>query len=290
MTDQSYTDPVSKLIQLGDPRGRREWRDYTELEIGPEHIPDLIRLALDDELALAPANSDRVWAGLHAWRALAQLRAEEAARPLTRLLRYIDEHDDQWVLEELPEVFGRIGPPALAILAEYLADQTHPLYARIAAARGIQEIGSRHPQVRDDTVAALVTVLEHFIEHDPALNASLISFLVDLDAVETAPLMELAFAADCVDLIVMGDWQDVQMELGLIEEREARRPNLWEDWLARMRSADQSGDQPADQLVDQKERARDRLQRIGRNDPCWCGSDRKYKHCHLREDQQAARA
>ncbi len=25
--------------------------------------------------------------------------------------------------------------------------------------------------------------------------------------------------------------------------------------------------------------------RMGRNDPCWCGSGKKYKHCHLREDQ-----
>jgi len=24
---------------------------------------------------------------------------------------------------------------------------------------------------------------------------------------------------------------------------------------------------------------------LGRNDPCWCGSGKKYKHCHLRSDQ-----
>jgi preprotein translocase subunit SecA len=24
---------------------------------------------------------------------------------------------------------------------------------------------------------------------------------------------------------------------------------------------------------------------LGRNDPCWCGSGKKYKHCHMREDQ-----
>ena len=24
---------------------------------------------------------------------------------------------------------------------------------------------------------------------------------------------------------------------------------------------------------------------IGRNDPCWCGSNKKYKHCHMREDE-----
>lgn len=23
-----------------------------------------------------------------------------------------------------------------------------------------------------------------------------------------------------------------------------------------------------------------------RNDPCWCGSDEKYKKCHLEQDQQ----
>jgi len=26
---------------------------------------------------------------------------------------------------------------------------------------------------------------------------------------------------------------------------------------------------------------------LGRNDPCWCGSGKKYKHCHMRKDQQA---
>ena len=30
--------------------------------------------------------------------------------------------------------------------------------------------------------------------------------------------------------------------------------------------------------------------RPGRNDPCWCGSGKKYKHCHMREDMAADRA
>ncbi|MGF1469901.1 MAG: preprotein translocase subunit SecA [Sandaracinaceae bacterium] len=30
--------------------------------------------------------------------------------------------------------------------------------------------------------------------------------------------------------------------------------------------------------------------KVGRNDPCWCGSGKKYKHCHYREDQAAASA
>ncbi|MEM6283638.1 MAG: preprotein translocase subunit SecA [Chloroflexota bacterium] len=30
--------------------------------------------------------------------------------------------------------------------------------------------------------------------------------------------------------------------------------------------------------------------KIGRNDPCWCGSGKKYKHCHYKEDRQAEMA
>jgi hypothetical protein len=30
-------------------------------------------------------------------------------------------------------------------------------------------------------------------------------------------------------------------------------------------------------------------ERPGRNDPCWCGSGRKYKYCHWREDRRQAR-
>jgi preprotein translocase subunit SecA len=29
--------------------------------------------------------------------------------------------------------------------------------------------------------------------------------------------------------------------------------------------------------------------KIGRNDPCWCGSGKKYKNCHLKDDQSKAK-
>ena len=28
------------------------------------------------------------------------------------------------------------------------------------------------------------------------------------------------------------------------------------------------------------------LPKLGRNDPCWCGSGKKYKHCHLETDSR----
>jgi hypothetical protein len=41
--------------------------------------------------------------------------------------------------------------------------------------------------------------------------------------VEVAPAMQRAFAADRVDLSILGDWEDVQVELGLKATRETPR-------------------------------------------------------------------
>jgi hypothetical protein len=68
--------------------------------------------------------------------------------------------------------------------------------------------------------------LEHFAEVDPILNGFIISFLTDLKAVEAAPVMERAFAADCVDISIQGDWEDTQIELGLLQERQTPRPRF----------------------------------------------------------------
>lgn len=46
---------------------------------------------------------------------------------------------------------------------------------------------------------------------------------------EAAPLIERAFAADQVDLSVMGDWEDAQIKLGLKTERAypRRKDKRW---------------------------------------------------------------
>ena len=42
------------------------------------------------------------------------------------------------------------------------------------------------------------------------------------------------------------------------------------------------------QHASKKEPAR-RVDRPGRNDPCWCGSNKKYKKCHFAADEAVAR-
>jgi hypothetical protein len=248
-----YTEPVSKLLTMGDCRGQREWPDYLALGLGPEQIPDLIRMAEDDELHWADSESLEVWAPVHAWRALGQLGAEAAVEPLLGLLWRIEEVQDDSVGEEIPRVLGRIGPAAVPKVAEFLADPLQGLWARVAAAHALSEVGQRHPDARDACVAVLSGMLDGFADQDPILNGFLISYLVDLKAVEAAPRIEKAFAADRVDISILGDWEDAQIELGLLEERQTPAPQYV--WLPELRPAEA---QPPAQSTDKEQRKQER--------------------------------
>ncbi len=56
------------------------------------------------------------------------------------------------------------------------------------------------------------------------MNGFIIADLAELGATEAAPLMEEAFAVERVDLSVGGDWEDIQIELGLLAERKTIPP------------------------------------------------------------------
>lgn len=72
--DAPYPPPLDRLLGLGGlfTRGRA-WRDYLRMGIGREHVPDLLRMACDMELNHGDDDDPRVYAPLHAWRALSQL-------------------------------------------------------------------------------------------------------------------------------------------------------------------------------------------------------------------------
>jgi hypothetical protein len=261
-SDCGYSPPVSELLTFGDCSWIRGWPDYLALGLGPQHIPDLIRMALDEELHLADPNGLGVWSPVHAWRALGQLRAETAVEPLTGLLARIDEYGDDWVGEDLPRAFAAIGPAAAPVLSEYLADPSHGRWACAAAAESLKQIGKQHPETRGECVVVLAERLAQSAELDPVLNGLIISDLIDLEAVEAVVVMERAFAADRVDLSITGDWQDVQIALGLLEERQTPRPDL--HWGLSPRTQEAAQQRQAERRKSDERKKRRKQQRRAR--------------------------
>lgn len=297
MPEDAYLPPVKQLLELGEPPYEQK-RDYGALGLSQADVPALIRMATDELLHDGPPESPVVWAPVHAWRVLVQLRAVEAIAPLVKLFRRTDDAMDDWVSEKLPKDLAEFGAAALEPLTAYLADATHGDWSRVAAAKTIGLVAKHEPRSRADCVTRLSAQLERFAEQSETLNAFLISPLWKLKAVEALPVIERAFASGRVDESVMGDVEDVQIEFGLKTRREhPRKPNsltimgekLRAQWKAAGIPLPDDGDRDFLEAEDDFpplyiEPSAISLPylappKTGRNDPCPCGSGKKFKKC-----------
>ncbi len=214
----NYQPPVSKVLAYGviKPRkqpGPKHWPDYVgELGLTAEHVPELIRLALDRECQKVPTQWVEVYGQVHGWRALAQLKAIEAAEPLLTLLG--DESDD-WVTDEIPYVFGMMGAAVIPALASYLSKSSKQAWGRMTTVSCLRAIAEANPADQGDCVAAMVAQLNDARRNAPEINGLLIAELVELKAVDAAGAIEEAYATDNVDELMAGTWASIQVDLGL---------------------------------------------------------------------------
>ena len=262
----TYTSPVNSLLTYGDCREFQEWPNYLELGFTRDHIPELIRMATDEELNWADSDGLEVWAPVHAWRTLGQLRAEEAIDPLVSLFHELEESD--WVSEELPIVYGMLGVKAIPALTRYLPDSSHGIYPRLGAAHGLERVAITIPAAREECVSILTQQLDQFTDQTPNFNALLIAHLIKLKAVESISSIREAYQEECVDYAVYGDIEDVEIELGLRSHRStpANYPTLADQFFPDLKAV-------FSHLEPRKKN------KVGRNEPCPCGSGKKYKKC-----------
>lgn len=204
----------------GDPRESRDWptgnADYVgRLGLTVKDIPELIEIAVSWADVSMPNDPDVVWAPIHAWHALAQLRAVEAAAPLVDILNDLDAGGDDWYLEEYPIVFSLIGAAALPTLGAFLHDLGNRDYPRICVAHALAEIAKKDNGVRGEVIRLLVEPLRNAEANDPVLNSFLVSYLTSLKAAEEAEIIERAYAGNLIDEGIVGHWGLIRRELGV---------------------------------------------------------------------------
>ena len=206
---------VKKLFKLGEYRSDAV-PDYAGLGITSADIPQLIKLATDEELLKINSSNPKSWVPVHAWIALGQLNAKEAIKPLINLFHRSDRND--LIDEEMPAVFVLFGPTALPLLKKYLADDSYGVSPRITAASCIKEIGCHHENEKEHCVQILTEQLEQYQENAPELNGFLVWYLIDLKARASIEVIQEAYRRDCVDQSIVGDLGTVEYELDLKNE------------------------------------------------------------------------
>jgi hypothetical protein len=234
MSATDYFPPVSHLLTRGRPKAARcsQWPNYVkEYGLTDADVPELIQLAVEDELDWQ--DDFECYAPIHACRAIGQLRAKSAIQLMIALLA---DYDNDWLMEELPAVFGMIGPASIPALSVYLKSTQPSVWSKVAASGGLEQIASRHPEYRDECVALITEVLSQH-QHQPSeLNGNLVGRLLDLQAVESVDVIERAYKEGPMDEMVCGSWARVQIELGLAtiddftaEELRHKEPEWMDD-------------------------------------------------------------
>jgi hypothetical protein len=209
-----YTAPVDALLNQGDAReSMRHWPDYRALGLTEDHVPELLAISLDDELA--GRQDDSGWAPIHARRALGQLQAVETLETLFHFLTLQENEDDDWLFEELPRVAALCGEASIPHLSSFLANSENPMHARVAAAEGLAKLGEETRSLRMPCAKHIERVLEQFSTQDEDFNGFLISNLLKLDYSDALPLIERAYREDRVEIDIVGDFNDVRAHFGL---------------------------------------------------------------------------
>jgi hypothetical protein len=224
----NYTSPVDQLFQLAPPSAIVDWSIYANLGITVEHLPELARMAIDEDLLYGEEEAEFL-APPHAWRMLGVLGTPAAMvsdrrsviAPLITVLQDWSEENWDWLGEEIKEVFGHIGVAALPALAATLSNTKYSTYTRENAVMSITEIFKQHPAAHNECIAALTNQLTQFRKNDPDLNAYLVAALAaDFKAVESATVIERAYQSGRVNEDFIGDWDDAQVLLGLKDASE----------------------------------------------------------------------
>jgi hypothetical protein len=228
MTTAVLPPPLDALQRAGDPGDTHSWingePNYVErFGLSTTHVPGLIELVRRWSNEATLPEGDACWASVHAWRALAQLRAGEAVEPMLDMLVALNELGDDWTVEEFPSVFGLIGAPAAGPLSTYLANPKNGEYPRITTARGLCEIGLKHSGSRAAVVEILRRELSRGGENPASLNGFIVAYLVKLRAIESADTIERAMADGHVDQFITGAWSRVRRDLGIVDKPDAEK-------------------------------------------------------------------
>jgi hypothetical protein len=93
----------------------------------------------------------RWWAVIHAVYILGAIGRPETVLPLLKTLRYAEACENDWVTEELPSIFGRIGSPAIEGLRKIAGDVTSGWLVRGVALESLAAVTILHPDLKEET-------------------------------------------------------------------------------------------------------------------------------------------
>ncbi len=245
---------------------------------------------------------------MHAMFLLAELGSEQSLPHLLNFLRQGEEPLEFWVgdflTEDIWEVIYHCGQNQLSVLKDFLKEPNNYTFARSAVATAVQQIALHQPERKAEVLEWYRDVLQFLLENgddvnitDTSLNAFLISDIIPLGAEDFTELITGFFKSDLADPDIAGGLEevlrDIPMRTGEDHEKRdmstdvfSRYEDVLNSWPFYTSKKDMEPVLPAIETssppqlfnpIDPAPYIKDK--KTGRNDPCPCGSGKKYKKC-----------
>ena len=299
----SIQELLSKLEELGNQVPMELAQAILAKE--QEAVIPLCDVLQDDDYWEAEDN--RQWMPLHAVKLLGMLADTRALPHLLNALILAYEVDDDWIMEDLPTVFGRIGPPAIPLLEEFIHahERDNEFWrSRSIAVDGLVAIALHYPHEQERISTFLHGLF--FEEDDPEFLGFAAGSILDLGDPSSIPVLEKAFDRGVIDEFIIkrddlligrkkphGMYNNDLLNF-YDPEQVGERQVRWE----MEREIEYEKERYADQKLEQREKSiaieLKRLEitntlnernvlpltrKVGRNEPCPCGSGKKFKKC-----------
>ncbi|MCX9082308.1 MAG: DUF1186 domain-containing protein [Candidatus Methanoperedens sp.] len=218
------------------------------------------------------------WTPYHVIHILALIKIKEALELLLETMRNKNDLLGDWITESTPTLLAAFGESAIERLKECVLDEKLDLYIRGSIATALNVIAHQHPDKKEEIKAFLTKLLDD--TNDPTFAAFLIDEVLSFKDPNLVPQVRKAFEDGKIDTDVISQY-DVDWVFNLPEEEQSyskfmksplehfSRENI--NYLKKI-------SYPKKETPTKKTKTK-----IGRNDPCPCGSGKKYKKCCMKK-------
>jgi hypothetical protein len=229
------------------------------------------------------------WAPIHATFILAAIDDPAYDPVLLSAMRDAKARGNDWIIGAMPAILGARGPRLRPTLMGILANRTEPEGVRCAAIDGLAAGTFVDPEARNDVFARIGEVFT--TATDPAwvrehAGQVLLDFQVHayeqalLDFAEAAVATLDTEPANRIPGAIAFDVDDVSVAF-LAPQDLSRYQDSWLDFYDEAAIAARQRRWREEAERAERQRVAQASWKVGRNDPCPCGSGRKYKKCCL---------
>ncbi len=217
------------------------------------------------------------WPPLHTIHILPLIKTEEALELLLDVARYKNWELREWLTEDVPSILVAFGESITKRLKEFAQDETLEAFARGTAASALVVFARKNPELENEVKNLLIELLN--TTHDPTFAALVSMDLLSIGDSSVIPVIKKALKEDRIKSLFIRDIHD-KLETSMFYDEPDRHTK---DPLNHFSRKNIEGLHSIN-YPEQEEPPRQ--EKVGRNDPCPCGSGKKYKKCCLGKNEE----